>query len=218
MTDSATPVEKFPRDVKIVRSDFQLSGKARKLELFTQIPQEIEITIALKTCRTLSRPALRKRGPKGELDRKFAESPDARSTMRARYARITRENTLCNFAAAKINYSHFARSLAPCLRDSTAKLRDFALSEFADEMMYVDGNWKLMLNKSGQAYRLFDLENDPHENARPRRRKRAETFNCRAQGKITQPARANGKKLIVAPTRPPGRSTISIVATREFPG
>src|SRR2546423_1505710 len=51
MTDSATPVEKFPRDVKIVRIDFQLSGKARKLELFTQIPQEIEITIALKTCR-----------------------------------------------------------------------------------------------------------------------------------------------------------------------
>ena len=47
MTDSATAVEKFPRNIKIVRSDFQLSGKARKLELFTQIPQEIGTALVL---------------------------------------------------------------------------------------------------------------------------------------------------------------------------
>ena len=47
MTDSETAVGKFQSDVKIVRSDFQLSGKARKLELFTRMPQEIKTALIL---------------------------------------------------------------------------------------------------------------------------------------------------------------------------
>jgi arylsulfatase A-like enzyme len=29
--------------------------------------------------------------------------------------------------------------------------------------MYLDHNWKLMLNREGEAYRLFDVKNDPDE-------------------------------------------------------
>src|SRR5256885_12880736 len=94
MTDSATAVEKFPRNIKIVRSDFQLSGKARKLELFTQIPQEIEITIARKTCWTRYRdPHCESAARKANSTASLPNRRMARSTMRARYARITRERS-----------------------------------------------------------------------------------------------------------------------------
>jgi arylsulfatase A-like enzyme len=29
--------------------------------------------------------------------------------------------------------------------------------------MYLDRDWKLMLNRKGEAYRLFDVKNDPEE-------------------------------------------------------
>jgi arylsulfatase len=67
--------------------------------------------------------------------------------------------TLADFAGAKIGYRHFARSSEP----SVSKQRDFALSEFKHEMMYLDRDWKLMLNANGEAYRLFDLKDDPAE-------------------------------------------------------
>ena len=71
--------------------------------------------------------------------------------------------TLSDFAEAKINYAHFARSLVPVLRDPNIEHRRFAISEFAHEVMYLDRNWKLMLNKDDEPYRLFDVRKDPHE-------------------------------------------------------
>ena len=71
--------------------------------------------------------------------------------------------TLTDFAGAKINYNHFARSLTPVLQDSNTEHRRFALSELKHEMMYLDRDWKLMLNRDGEPYRLFDLKNDPSE-------------------------------------------------------
>ena len=71
--------------------------------------------------------------------------------------------TLVDFAGAKINYIEFARSLAPALQDPTVEHRSFAISELAFEVMYLDHNWKLMLNREGEAYRLFDVKQDPHE-------------------------------------------------------
>jgi arylsulfatase len=194
----------------------------------------------------LERPRLRDRGPKGELDRKFAESSreiDNAQELRASYAGkvtliddqvgqileeietrgesgrtvilftsdhgemngdydlIHKSNflnpavriplivrapvmkgsslagktidspvelfdagpTLTDVAGGKINYPHFARSLAPLLRDPKAEHRQFAISEFALEMMYLDREWKLMLNLEGEPYRLFDVKKDPHE-------------------------------------------------------
>ena len=39
----------------------------------------------------------------------------------------------------------------------------FARREFALEMMYLDRDWKLMLNRDGEPYRLFDVKKDPPE-------------------------------------------------------
>src|SRR5256714_293206 len=71
--------------------------------------------------------------------------------------------TLSEFAGAKIIYAHFARSLASLLQDPNIERRQFAISEFALEMMYLDRDWKLMLNRESGPYRLFDVKKDPHE-------------------------------------------------------
>jgi arylsulfatase A-like enzyme len=71
--------------------------------------------------------------------------------------------TLTDFAGAKISYTHFAQSLAPLLQDQKIEHRRFAISEFALETMYLDRDWKLMLNRDGEPYRLFDVKKDPRE-------------------------------------------------------
>src|SRR5438128_1685547 len=71
--------------------------------------------------------------------------------------------TLADFAGAKINYTHFAQSLTPLFQDPNIERRQFAISEFALEMMYLDRYWKLMLNRAGEPYRLFDVKKDPQE-------------------------------------------------------
>jgi arylsulfatase A-like enzyme len=71
--------------------------------------------------------------------------------------------TLTDFAGAKISYTHFAQSLTPLFQDPNIERRQFAISEFALEMMYLDRDWKLMLNRDGEPYRLFDVKKDPHE-------------------------------------------------------
>jgi len=70
--------------------------------------------------------------------------------------------TLTNFADGEITHKHFARSLASMLKQG-AERRSFALTEFKHEMMYLDRDWKLMLNRDAEPYRLFDLKNDPNE-------------------------------------------------------
>ncbi|MEY2542860.1 MAG: hypothetical protein QOE81_321, partial [Verrucomicrobiota bacterium] len=71
--------------------------------------------------------------------------------------------TLTDFAGGKLNYPHFARSLAPVFQDPNVAHRQFAVSEFALEMMYLDRDWKLMLNREGEPYRLFNVKKDPQE-------------------------------------------------------
>jgi arylsulfatase len=71
--------------------------------------------------------------------------------------------TLTDLAGAKANYTQFARSLVPTLRDPASEHRRFAISEHSLEVMYLDRNWKLLLNREGDPYRLFDVKNDPEE-------------------------------------------------------
>jgi arylsulfatase A-like enzyme len=70
---------------------------------------------------------------------------------------------LADLAGGKINYTHFARSLASLLHDPNVEHRQFSISEFALELMYLDRDWKLMLNRDVEPYRLFDVKKDPHE-------------------------------------------------------
>ncbi len=71
--------------------------------------------------------------------------------------------TLAEFAGAKLDYTQFARSVGPTLRDPKHEHRSFAISELLHEIMYLDRDWKLLLNRKGEAYRLFDVKNDPQE-------------------------------------------------------
>jgi len=71
--------------------------------------------------------------------------------------------TLADSAGTRISYRHFARSLAPTLRDPKVEHRSFALTEFKHELMYLDRDWKLMLNRDGEPYRLFNVKNDADE-------------------------------------------------------
>ena len=71
--------------------------------------------------------------------------------------------TLTDLAGAKIGYNHFARSLAPLVQGQASEHRRFGLTEFKHEMMYLDRDWKLMLNRDGEPYRLFNLKTDPDE-------------------------------------------------------
>src|SRR5438309_7163208 len=47
ITDAATDVSGLPPDVEVVRRDSQLSGKARKTELLTLLPEQIETALVL---------------------------------------------------------------------------------------------------------------------------------------------------------------------------
>jgi choline-sulfatase len=71
--------------------------------------------------------------------------------------------TLAEAATAKLNYTQFARSVIPSLPNSRTQHRSFAISELLQEVMYLDRNWKLMLNRKREPYRLFDVKNDPSE-------------------------------------------------------
>jgi hypothetical protein len=47
ITDESTPTEGLPKQVKIVRCECKLSGKARKTEFFNRLPEEIETALLL---------------------------------------------------------------------------------------------------------------------------------------------------------------------------
>ncbi len=47
MTDAATDVSALPAGIKVVRGDCQLSGKAKKTEFFTCLPEQIETALVL---------------------------------------------------------------------------------------------------------------------------------------------------------------------------
>jgi choline-sulfatase len=71
--------------------------------------------------------------------------------------------TLVELAGGSLGQEQFGKSLCPVLQTPEARHRADALSEFAGEVMLQDRKWKVALNKQGQVYLLFDLQNDPSE-------------------------------------------------------
>ena len=51
----------------------------------------------------------------------------------------------------------------PVLENPKIEHRRFAISELSLELMYLDHDWKLLLNRKGEAYRLFNVKKDPRE-------------------------------------------------------
>ena len=71
--------------------------------------------------------------------------------------------TLAELAGGEIEYPQFAKSLCPMLADPSIEHRSEAISEYGGDVMLLNHDWKIALNKEGEAYLLFDVKNDPSE-------------------------------------------------------
>ena len=71
--------------------------------------------------------------------------------------------TLVELAGGEIDYETFGRSLVPVLENPEATHRHEAISELDGEVMLLNQEWKIALNRDGQAYLLFDVKEDPQE-------------------------------------------------------
>ena len=71
--------------------------------------------------------------------------------------------TVTELAGAEIPHRHWARSLVPVIENPDREHRSFALSEISGEVMIMDREWKLIFNREGDPYLLFDQKNDPEE-------------------------------------------------------
>ena len=71
--------------------------------------------------------------------------------------------TFVELAGGKLAYRQFGKSLCPVLTDPGGTHRDFAISEIQGEIMLLNQEWKAALNRDGEVYLLFDVQNDPNE-------------------------------------------------------
>ena len=69
--------------------------------------------------------------------------------------------SLAELAGAQLSFLQFGKSFINALDGSSH--RDDALSEIDGELMLVNEEWKVALNKLGAVYMLFDRKNDPFE-------------------------------------------------------
>lgn len=70
--------------------------------------------------------------------------------------------TLAELAGGTLEYAQCGKSLGPVL-EGAAEHRSYILSEYAGEIMYMDREWKMVTNKAGEPYLLFDMQKDPQE-------------------------------------------------------
>jgi choline-sulfatase len=71
--------------------------------------------------------------------------------------------TMVDIVGAKLPKNYFAKSLLPLVSGEVQSHRDFCLVEFKGELMYVDQQWKMAINKKGEPYLLINRESDPEE-------------------------------------------------------
>ena len=71
--------------------------------------------------------------------------------------------TIIDLAGGKIDYEQFGKSFFPIISDTSIEHRDCIISEYNGELMYYDKMWKMVINKSGEPYLLFNVLDDPME-------------------------------------------------------
>ena len=71
--------------------------------------------------------------------------------------------TLVELAGGEMQHRQFGKSLRPVLNDTEATHREFAISEISREIMLLNREWKIAINKERQPYLLFNVQNDPDE-------------------------------------------------------
>jgi arylsulfatase len=128
----------FTSDHGEMNGDYDLIHKSNFLNPAVRVPFIV------------STPAVRKSSQAGSINESPVEWFDAGPTF-------------AETADAALKYSQFARSVVPALQNPRAEHRSFAISELLQEVMYLDRDWKLMLTRKREPYRLFDVKNDPQE-------------------------------------------------------
>ena len=71
--------------------------------------------------------------------------------------------TLVELAGSELKHRQFGKSLSPVLADTEATHREFAISEISGEIMLLNQEWKIAINKERQPYLLFNVQDDPNE-------------------------------------------------------
>jgi len=71
--------------------------------------------------------------------------------------------TLVELAGGEIKHRQYGKSLCPVIDDTEGTHREYAISEISGEIMLLNQEWKIALNKDGVPYLLFDVKNDPDE-------------------------------------------------------
>jgi choline-sulfatase len=71
--------------------------------------------------------------------------------------------TLVELAGGELKHQQFAKSLRPLLLNPAATHREEAISEIDGEIMLLNQEWKIALNAQGEAYLLFDAQDDSDE-------------------------------------------------------
>ena len=71
--------------------------------------------------------------------------------------------TLVELAEGSINYHQYCKSLITSLSNLDVEHRSTAISELDGEIMLLDQEWKIVLNKNGKPYLLFNVQKDPNE-------------------------------------------------------
>ena len=71
--------------------------------------------------------------------------------------------TLIELCGGTIDYPQCGKSLCGVLDGTTPKPRDYVLSELSGEVMYMDEDYKALVNTRGEIYMLFDRKNDKEE-------------------------------------------------------
>ncbi|MYF98662.1 sulfatase-like hydrolase/transferase, partial [Candidatus Poribacteria bacterium] len=71
--------------------------------------------------------------------------------------------TLVELAGSEMNHTQFGKSLCPVLDDIETTHREFAISEISREIMLLNQEWKIALNREKEPYLLFNVQDDPDE-------------------------------------------------------
>ena len=71
--------------------------------------------------------------------------------------------TLVELAGGEIDFQQFAKSACPVLEDPSKEHRTEGISEYGGEIMLLNREWKIVLNRDGQPYLLFNVGEDPQE-------------------------------------------------------
>ncbi|MBT5829721.1 MAG: sulfatase-like hydrolase/transferase, partial [Candidatus Latescibacteria bacterium] len=71
--------------------------------------------------------------------------------------------TLVELAGGALNYQQFGKSVCPTLGNLEVEHRTEAISEYGGEVMLLNREWKAVLNREGEVYLLFNVEDDPEE-------------------------------------------------------